>query len=233
MNKKVYTRTNDDGDDYEPLASQFLQVSVRTNVSHRFDIYLDEEIGPVSYYRNVVRTLEDASEDDIVVLHINSPGGRLDATKTIIEALKSTEAHTVALIVGHASSAASIICMYCQDVIVTDSAEALIHCPRGGTGYGKVQDVLSSSQQFMRSTERLFKEAYAGLLSPEELSEVIAGKELFLDCDELRERFAQRDEYLLKLHEGEMEQDEPDQPGETASPAEVRSQVGRNKTKEK
>lgn len=228
MNYKVNKSHDEDGPDWG--ATALLPVLSQAQTTHQYTVMIDEAIGEASYYRNVVQMLLQATEDDVVILHINSPGGLLSGAQTIIEALKATEAHTVALLVGSCSSAASLISMHCMDVVVTDSAESLIHPPRGGS-FGKVTDMHSGSQHFLKVSNRMFKDAYEGFLSEDELKEVIAGREMFLDADDLRQRYQARQDYFMQLSEGDNV--EAEEPTEVAGNIEVRSEDRRSKGKKK
>ena len=228
MNYKANKSHEDDGPEWG--ATALLPVLSQEQTTYQYTVMIDEAIGEASYYRNVVQMLLQASEDDVVILHINSPGGLLSGAQTIIEALKATEAHTVALLVGSCSSAASLISMHCMDVVVTDSAESLIHPPRGGA-VGKVTDVHSGSQHFLKISNRMFKDAYAGFLTDDELREIIAGREMFLDADDLRQRYQARQDYFIQLSEGE--NIETEELATLTGNTEVRSEDGRSKSKKK
>lgn len=201
-----------------------LKFFTRASTTYRYDVPIDEDIKDANYYREVSQLLMEASEDDLIVLHINSPGGLLSGAQTMIEALKNTEAHTLGILIGSCASAASLIAMYCMDIVVTDSADMLVHSPRGGA-LGKVYDMHSSSEHTMKMTNRLYREAYEGFLTEDEIKEVVAGKELWLDADQTRERFNARTEYFITQNEGE-------QPPELTPDIEVRPPKRERKAKE-
>ena len=51
---------------------------------NKFEFNLDEDIKEPSYYRNLIEVLNNATEQDLVVLNINSGGGMLDSAISII-----------------------------------------------------------------------------------------------------------------------------------------------------
>ena len=197
------TRFNSD-DDYNEDSVQADQLGyfVDTNTSFKYTVPIDTDFVEPSHYRAVVQMMDNATENDLVLFKINSRGGALSGLQTLLEAIKCTEAHTVAVVVGQCSSAASILLMYCDSAVVTDSANALIHHVSFWTG-GKGADVLSHVQHVAKTSEKLMKEAYEGFLTEDEIKEVIGGKELYLDADEMRERFANREEYREDQFEAE------------------------------
>lgn len=205
LNKKVVNNTrlhsSEDYDD-ESVQSDQLGYFVDTNTSFKYTVPIDTDFVEPSHYRAVVQMMDNATENDLVLFKINSRGGALSGLQTLLEAIKSTEAHTVAVVVGQCASAASILLMYCDSVVVTDSANALIHHVSFWTG-GKGADVLSHVQHVAKTSEKLMKEAYEGFLTEDEIKEVIGGKELYLDADEMRERFDNREDYREAQFEDE------------------------------
>ena len=71
-----------------------LNYSVSSIVHNKFEFNLDEDIKEPSYYRNLIEVLNNATEQDLVVLNINSGGGMLDSAISIIDALRNTRANT-------------------------------------------------------------------------------------------------------------------------------------------
>ena len=59
--------------------SEQLNYSVSSIVHNKFEFNLDEDIKEPSYYRNLIEVLNNATEQDLVVLNINSGGGMLDS----------------------------------------------------------------------------------------------------------------------------------------------------------
>ena len=70
-----------------------LNYSVSSIVHNKFEFNLDEDIKEPSYYRNLIEVLNNATEQDLVVLNINSGGGMLDSAISIIDALRNTRAN--------------------------------------------------------------------------------------------------------------------------------------------
>ena len=108
-----------DEDEFDLLeSSEQLDYSLSSITHNKFEFNLDEEIKKPSYYRNLIEVLNNATEQDLVVLNINSGGGNLDSAISIIDALRNTRANTLARISGSAYSAAGIIALSCQNLEV-------------------------------------------------------------------------------------------------------------------
>ena len=195
MNKKFTRNNEDDEDESMPKDGGQLQFYTKVNRIYQHDVFIDQPFVDSSYYRNVIAMLNDASPDDLVIFHLNSPGGLLSGLQSLVEAVKGTEAHTVAYIVGQCASAASLFSMYCDSVVVSDLASIMVHHVSYSTG-GKNSDIIAHTQHIAKTSEKLIRETYTGWLSEQEIEEVLNGREIYFDADEARERFAKRLEYF-------------------------------------
>jgi len=188
---KLKTRLNEEGEFEHERMSNSLGYFVKNLVQNQFTVDIDEPFTTPVYYRNIVQMLAEATEDDIAVFRINSPGGREDALLALIEALKTTQAMTVSVIVGECASAASLFVMYTDQVVVTDNARMLCH----GASYGfagKDSDVRAHVNHTAKTVDKLIRNSYKFFLTDAEIADLLDGRELYLDSDEINERFASR-----------------------------------------
>lgn len=187
-------RKSSDDDDFEEIQMKGnLPFAVDTSVVNTFTVPIDENIEAPSYYRGVLKMMQDASAYDVVKFPINSNGGRLDGLASLLHGINTTEATTLAEIVGECNSAASILALACDQVIVGENASMLCHSARWGYA-GKGSDVIAHANHCKKISDRLMKEVYADFLSDSEIESVLAGQELYLDADEIAERLSQREE---------------------------------------
>jgi len=146
--------------------------------------------------------LMNASEQDTVAFMINSDGGQLSSLLSLLEGINMTKANTVALVVGSASSAASMFALHCNEVYVGDNATFLCHNISYGTG-GKGSDVLAHVQHTTSSASKLLRKTYKNFLSEIEITDMINGKEIYMESDEIVERLQQREELFQAEQEAE------------------------------
>jgi ATP-dependent protease ClpP protease subunit len=203
IKRKINRNKLQEDDLSEVISSDQLGFFVESKVQNKFTVHIDTEFVQPSFYRNVIEMMDSATEDDLIVFKINSPGGQLASLQSLVEALKSTDAHTVAVLVGECASAASIFSMYCNSVVVTDSANMLAHHVSYSTG-GKGADIVSHVQHMAKISEKFMHDAYKNFLTEAEIVDIIAGKEMYIDADEIRERFAKRQE-LFEAEENHLE----------------------------
>ena len=160
-----------------------------------YTVPIDGSFREPAFYRGVINMLMNAAEQDTVAFMINSPGGSLSGLLSLLEALNMTQANTVALVVGSASSAASMFALHCNEVYVGDNATFLCHNISYGTG-GKGSDVLAHVQHTTSSASKLLRKTYKNFLSEIEINDMINGKEIYMESDEIVERLQQREDLL-------------------------------------
>lgn len=182
--------------DIEPLPQlgSFIKTVKQEMSSHQ--VFLDEDIGEPSKYRELLNSLYMANEQDEFNLFINSNGGNLDACMAIVEGIKSSSAFVRAIINGTAHSAASIIALSCGECIVTESASMMIHTASYGTG-GSTHNVKSHTDFSTVFINKILDNIYTGFLTAAELSEVKKGVEMWFSADDIRTRLKMRQEHAV------------------------------------
>lgn len=170
-------------------------INTTPNVVNHYDVFIDSEITGPENYRELIALLFNANDGDSINLFINSEGGHLDTAMAIIEGLKNTQAHVVAVLVGACHSAASFISMYAHEVAVLDSAYSMVHTATFGS-VGFTGNVKAHTDFTVRMVEKLINETYEGFLSKDELVKVKSGVELWFDADEIKERIKSRIKHL-------------------------------------
>lgn len=201
---KNYTRVarNNDEDDEDTEVNirtntQYLPYFESTKVNRCIKVPLDENIREAKYYRTVLQGIESLGEGDVVLLNINSYGGHLDGAIAIINAIENTDAEVHASIEGVAASAASLIALAAPSISVSPYATMMVHSATFGA-FGKQSDVISHASFVDKQVRNLMGSVYKDFLSDKELEEVIMGKELWFDAEEIVRRLEIRGELQEK-----------------------------------
>ena len=194
---KTQLKPKMDGDDdfIIGMSKEPLGFTVKSQSFNNFSVHLFDEVRDAPYYSKVFDMLLDAGENDLVDVFLSSPGGNLDGLNVLLEGVKLTDATVRAIIAGSCHSAASIFALNAHEIVVTDSATMLVHNIRTGFG-GKIADLENFTNFSRKISNKLIISTYEGFLNPTELQEVLHGKELWLDADEIRERLVKRSEFL-------------------------------------
>jgi hypothetical protein len=135
----------------------------------------------------LLQSLRNATENDTIILHINSPGRRIDIAIQIVAAMKDCMGTVVTSLEGRAFSAATIIFLNGHQFNVSDNSNMMVHY-YSSYSYGKGHD-LESRAIFNKSYfNKMFRETYEGFLTQAEIDAIIAGADLWLESEDVLER---------------------------------------------
>lgn len=199
MNK---TTKKIDLDDDAPQPNVYYSISSRSRVSNEYHVYILGSIKEPEHYAELIGTLMQMDESDIVFIHLNSPGGSYYCCLQIQNAIRMCQATTVAIIQGQCASAASAIALCCDELEIMPLSEMLIHNASYGFG-GRANDNLEYAQFNSNQFRKWLETTYEGFLTTDEIVAVEKGKQHMMDAEEIAERINQRDNYFRELFEAE------------------------------
>jgi ATP-dependent protease ClpP protease subunit len=199
-----YSSEEDEDQIFKNIPSQ-LGYFRKTQTAQCIQVSIDEEIKEASYYRQVAQDIRDTSEGDIIEFDICSPGGRLDGLQVLLSAIYSTPAETIAKINGDCSSAASMLALHCDGVVVSPFATMLVHNVSYATGYSKNADIKNMVEHISEYSEKLFRDTYEYFLTEEEIVKCLDGLQLYLNADQISERLR------IKFQKMKQEQEEQEE----------------------
>ena len=90
-------------------------------------VYLTDGIDEPSFYNQLCHSLYCADESDTFYLHINTPGGMLDTTFMLLDAMRNSKAHIIGHLTGTVASAGTIIALTCDELICSDDLSWMSH----------------------------------------------------------------------------------------------------------
>jgi len=153
-----------------------------------WDCYVTDQINNPASYNELCYMLDKAYPCDTFNLHLNCPGGVIDSAFQIIDSLQRTKAATVAHLSGTVASAGTMIALSCQELHMSKFAQFMIHNYSGGTS-GKGHEVRDYVKFSDKQLNIAFTAIYLGFLTDKEIHEVIEGKDLWMDRDEVLLRY--------------------------------------------
>jgi ATP-dependent protease ClpP protease subunit len=192
MNKFANKRANTDMS--AEMMMRTPQVLHSPYTSSVYDVYLDGEIGEPSQYREIYHALINAGHQDLVLLHINSNGGRIDTGLQIINHIKNCKAKVVGVMHNNAASMASGIMLACSDWEITPFSTAMIHSCSYSIG-GKQSDIRAGVEFTTKFNENFIRATYEGFLTEEEFDRVLKGDDVYLDAEQLEEKLTAFKQY--------------------------------------
>lgn len=166
-------------------------VSFGKQTKNVFHLWLIDEIGEPRSFMKWFDILQTAGEDDIVVIHVNSPGGSLWTALQIVTQIKMCQAQVLCQIEAACCSAATMIALACDGLYCYPFAHMMIHTS-SGVQIGKQSDLKKSEEFFNPWLEDFFNEIYKHFLTKKEIQSVLNGTDMWLRSEEVMERFKRR-----------------------------------------
>jgi ATP-dependent protease ClpP protease subunit len=170
------------------------QVSKRI---HHF--YINREIDAPHFYIDMVHKILSAGEEDVIHIHLNTPGGRLDTGVQIINALQMTKAHVITSIEARCDSLGTFIFLVADEYIVHDNCMMMFHNFSGGT-WGKGHEQVAQLDATIRWYNDLARKLCVPFLTPEEFDRIIKGEDIYFHSDEIRKRLERMVRQLKQQH---------------------------------
>lgn len=165
------------------------QVMVKPHTSVEYHLYLNGRIrNDADYYLQHYAVYQNATPNDVVILHICSEGGSCSTGTQYIDHMSMCEAPIKAIIGMECASMASAIALAADAWQLSEMSTMLVH----GFSYGAQGHeaaVYNQAKFNNRLNERWMRTNYTGFLTEEEIIDCLKGVDLLLDSDELAERF--------------------------------------------
>jgi len=170
-------------------------------------IYLSGEITSPEDYTDIFETIRGCGQNDIIKIHINSPGGDLFTAIQFMRVLKETDGTVVCSVEGACMSAATLIFLAAEQFEISDHSVFMFHnysTMMVGKG-GELYDGILHDRKW---SENLLKTEYEGFLTEEEIDGILNNKDIWLDADEAMTRLTPFIEAKKKRMEEEEAEEE-------------------------
>ena len=126
----------------------------------------------------MIHRIKMAGPEEMVYIHLNTPGGHLDTGVQIVNAIQSSQAHIVCSVEAESHSLGTLIFLAADEFIVHDNCMMMFHNFSGGV-YGKGHEQkaqLDATIQWFTDLARKFKVIWLDrLIVILFVAEVIAG----------------------------------------------------------
>lgn len=190
---------NEDKDELiENKPFTYFEQAVVNKVHH---YYLSEAIGEPNDYIELVHRIKTCGPHEVIHLHLNTPGGRLDTGVQLINAMQTSEAHVICSLESEAHSLGTLIFLAADEFIVHDNCMMMFHNYSGGM-WGKGNEQVAQLAATIKWFESLARRIYLPFLSEEELEKILHGEDLWLHTDDIRDRLTA----MVKIMQKEAEE---------------------------
>lgn len=177
------------------LAESKVPVSYSPAKHGVFTVDIYDYIESPTQFSNMIDALGMMDSDDEMIVNIQSGGGCLSTTDTILHALRKTKGKVHFVATGFNASAATILLLDAPSFELSSDFKALIHCGSIGDA-GNLNEMRQSAGFHIKHMETLLRDTYAGFLSEQEIEDMLNGKDVLLDAQQWMERADKRNEWF-------------------------------------
>lgn len=170
-------------DDYMEQPSKVL---VNTMQFSEYTLYITGPITSPDAYMEHFAALKAAQEGDVVIIHLNTPGGDLSTTTMLIDHIRDCPARVVGVVGMECASAGSALMMAMDEIRVSELSTVLIHSFSYSVG-GNAGSVHNHADFNNRLNERWIRATYGDFLPEAKILRVLDGIDILLDADQIVE----------------------------------------------
>ncbi len=163
----------------------------------RVKLILNEDIKEPSFYNEVLDRIDRLTENDYLVVEIDTNGGNIDGAIAIMDAIENTQAEVIGVIKNKAYSAGSAIALTCPNLNISPNTRMMIHSFTAGY-FGKDNELEANFEFNQKYLHNFMGNTYKYFLTEKEISELFAGKDIWLDADQVLERLEKKNVLLQK-----------------------------------
>ena len=150
-----------------------------------YHFYLTEAIEMNGNIHNLCDTLRMANQNDMVFIHLNSPGGELRVAAQIISAMKDSNSNVVTCAEGEVYSAASLIFFAGSGYSISNFSNFMIHNASTFSG-GVLTNIKNDIDNVESWITSMYKEVYVPFFTEEEIDSILeSGKDFYFNPIEI------------------------------------------------
>lgn len=158
-------------------------------------VYISTEIGEPWEYIDLIHTLNMANPDDVILIHINTPGGNLDTGIQLCNAMKNCQAEVVTILEGQGFSLGSLLFLSGHRKIAQSNSMLMIHNVSSGI-IGKGHEMRQQINATEKWFSKLARDIYIPFLSEDEFTRILDGEDFYILSEEVQERLNRMEQEL-------------------------------------
>ena len=182
---------NDDSeiDDFFYQCPMFV-VAVKSSIREVHIVITGRIYSDLSKYATIFNAVKNLNKSFIIRLFINSPGGALTTTYAILSVLNASPAKVITHNIGLAASCGSLLLCEGDEIAISDNTITMFH-NASGFFMGDVNVSSVKATLCIKMIESI-TDGYItrGILTENEVKEIVKGKEYWFTADQIRERLA-------------------------------------------
>lgn len=170
-----------------PLAKKPYTYYEAPYVVNQMHFYISQEVVAPDQYIEMIHRIMTAGDHDIIYIHLNTPGGRLDTGVQLINAMSNSAAKIVTCLESEAHSLGTLLFLSGDEMVVNDHCSMMFHNYSGGI-VGKGHEQIAHLAAESKRMENLFREICIPFLSREEVERIIKGEDIWMTSPEIKTR---------------------------------------------
>jgi len=168
----------------EADSKTFFNITKKSKVVNNYEIYLNQSITMSPNLYVLLDMFRSASKNDSIKVHLNSPGGRLDTTISILNAMEDCKAEITMVADGRVASACTFLFLAGDKHEIRGFAYFMFH-QYSGSASGKGGDIREKVEFTYSHYEKFFKHYYGELFEEERIQELLNGKDKYMEKSEM------------------------------------------------
>jgi ATP-dependent protease ClpP protease subunit len=158
-------------------------------------LYISGVIEEAGEYCEWFDTIRNASENDIIKLHINSPGGDLFTAIQFMRVLNESSAIIVGSVEGACMSAATMIFLNCNQFEISEHSMFMFH-NYSGMAIGKGGEMYDNITHERKWSEKIMRKVYENFLTEDEIKAILDNKDIWMEGEEVLKRLKNKHKVL-------------------------------------
>jgi ATP-dependent protease ClpP protease subunit len=156
-------------------------------IARQLHYYLSGPIEDPSKYTEMIHQIRTAGQNDVINIHLNTPGGLVSTGVQLISAMRASQGHIVTHLEGEACSMGALLFLTADEMVVYDDSILMFHNYSGGA-HGKGHEILSMVDATNRWYTKLTRTVCTPFLADDELDRIFDGADLWMLSDEVEDR---------------------------------------------
>jgi ATP-dependent protease ClpP protease subunit len=149
--------------------------------------YINGIIEDEDDYVDLIDTLYQGKPNENIYIHLCTPGGRLDITMQILNAIKHSESTVVGIADGPVASAGSVLLFGCPNISIMPYSYVMLHDGSEGLG-GKANENIKQALFTQAILKKIYMDVYIPFFSEEEVNAILEGKDMWVSAEEMMQR---------------------------------------------
>lgn len=158
-------------------------------------IYLSGVIEDPKQYHEWFDLIRNSSEQDIIKIHINSPGGDLFTAIQFMRAIGESRATVISSVEGSCMSAATMIFLSSHQYEISEHSMFMFH-NYSGIAIGKGGEMYDNITHERKWSEKILRSVYQDFLTEDEIRSILDNKDIWMEGEEVIKRLKKKHKLL-------------------------------------